>query len=599
MMQPFNHQCSAKLKLKALNTLAWAAFFLIPSVTHAEMTDQSTVKAVQQKTVAAVEESKGFNPQDYSKGPATDLKQSLDAYQQKKEKQTQKIRMDLKQAIQEADNNSLVDSTFDKKLANTFSIADIRAKALKNNLAIEVARIDPAIAGATLRQEQAKFDNIIFAYAKQTNRNTPKISGDNVVFSSAGGLDGEEVKLSTLEQNTRSVDIAAGIKIPLRTGGTVTLSSPLESKKNDGTFNTQEYRSALRFSISQPLLRNAGKDVNEASIRVAEFDKQAVQLKTKLQAIRIIALTDKSYWSLYEAWAQLDVRKQQYQLAIQNLNMVKRRVDEGLTAAIEMNRAEIGVADRMEALIIAETNLKLAQRQLRFFMNDMENEDRQPNIINTVTEPNLVRYEFDREKLLHDALNGRLELLELEIKLAADAVNIQYYENQTLPLFSLDYQYGALSSTANNFGNSYQNMLNGQFNDWSIGVNFEMPFTNEANKARLEHAVQQRNKRLATKQLQTLTVKKEIYDALDQVENNWQRILAARQQVVIAGLNYEAELKQFNEGLRTMTEVLETLTRLGEAQIKEVRAVSDYQVSIIDTAYATGTVLGYSNLDFK
>jgi hypothetical protein len=48
-----------------------------------------------------------------------------------------------------------------------------------------------------------------------------------------------------------------------------------------------------------------------------------------------------------------------------------------------------------------------------------------------------------------------------------------------------------------------------------------------------------------------------------------------------------------------MTEVLETLTRLGEAQIKEVRAVSDYQVSMIDTAYATGTVLGYSNLDFK
>ena len=69
--------------------------------------------------------------------------------------------------------------------------------------------------------------------------------------------------------------------------------------------------------------------------------------------------------------------------------------------------------------------------------------------------------------------------------------------------------------------------------------------------------------------------------------------------MVIAGLNYEAELKQFNEGLRTMTEVLETLTRLGEAQIKEVRAVSDYQISIIDTAYATGTVLGYSNLDFK
>lgn len=426
------------------------------------------------------------------------------------------------------------------------------------------------------------------------------MSGDNVVFSSNEPLlDNREAKINTLDQNLDSVDIAAGVRVPLRTGGTVILSSPLESKKNAGPFSSEEYRSALRFSISQPLLRNAGKDINEASIRIAEYDRQSVQLTTKLQAIRVIAMTDKSYWALYEAWALLDVRKQQYQLAIQNLNMVKRRVEEGLTAAIELNRAEIGVADRMEALIIAETNLKLAQRQLRFFMNDMENEGQQPNLINPITEPFLVYYEFDRDKLLNDAMSGRLELLDLEVKLAADAVNIQYLENQTLPLFSLDYQYGALSPTANQFGRSYQNMLSGQYNDWSIGLTFEMPFTNEANKARLDQAVQQRNKRLATKQLQTLTVKKEIYDALDQIENNWQRILAARQQVVIAGMNYQAELKQFNEGLRTMTEVLETLTRLGEAQIKEVRAISDYQASIIDSAYATGTVLGYSNLELN
>lgn len=551
-------------------------------------------------SAAALAEIKNFNPENYTKSQPKPLSNSLDEYQQKKEKLTQKLRIDLKQALENNEKNTQLDSAFSKEQANAFSIADIRAKALKNNLSLEVALIDPAIAGAALRREQAKFDNIIFAYAKKTSRDLPKMSGDNVVFSSNEPLlDNREAKINTLDQNLDSVDIAAGVRVPLRTGGTVILSSPLESKKNAGPFSSEEYRSALRFSISQPLLRNAGKDINEASIRIAEYDRQSVQLTTKLQAIRVIAMTDKSYWALYEAWALLDVRKQQYQLAIQNLNMVKRRVEEGLTAAIELNRAEIGVADRMEALIIAETNLKLAQRQLRFFMNDMENEGQQPNLINPITEPFLVYYEFDRDKLLNDAMSGRLELLDLEVKLAADAVNIQYLENQTLPLFSLDYQYGALSPTANQFGRSYQNMLSGQYNDWSIGLTFEMPFTNEANKARLDQAVQQRNKRLATKQLQTLTVKKEIYDALDQIENNWQRILAARQQVVIAGMNYQAELKQFNEGLRTMTEVLETLTRLGEAQIKEVRAISDYQASIIDSAYATGTVLGYSNLELN
>jgi outer membrane protein TolC len=45
-----------------------------------------------------------------------------------------------------------------------------------------------------------------------------------------------------------------------------------------------------------------------------------------------------------------------------------------------------------------------------------------------------------------------------------------------------------------------------------------------------------------------------------------------------------------------MTEVLETLTRLGDAQLREVRAVTDYQISLIDLAFATGTLLGHSHI---
>ena len=518
-------------------------------------------------------------------------------------KQVKPLQIDLKKALapfENPDSANGISPSLNTESANQVSIADIRAKALKNNLVIKVAQLDPLIASTEVREEEAKFDNIIFAYAKYSQLNSPKLSGDNVEFKSDNPtLSGQQLKLTTLEQEIRSAELEAGIKIPLRSGGAISVSSPLKNKVNNGRFDSNEYRSAMRFSISQPLLRNAGRQVNEASIRIAEYSQQAVQLKTRLQAIRIVAIVDKAYWALYQAWGELDVRRQQFEYANQNLAMVNRRVQEGLTAAVEVNRAEIGVADRMDALIVAETNLKLAQRQLRFYMNDISDEVNTASLLVPSTQPNLLKYEFNRNKLLEDALSGRLELLEQELKLAADLTNIDYLENQTLPIFTLDYQYGALSNTSNRVGNSYQNLLNGDFNDWSVGLKFEMPLTNEASKARLEKAVQQRNQRLATNDLQILTVKKEIYDALDYVDQNWQRILAARQQVLIAGLNYEAELKQFNEGLRTMTEVLETLSRLGEAQIKEVRAISDYQISLVDTAFATGTLIGYSKLDFN
>ena len=541
-------------------------------------------------------EGRGLEP--YAKGHGVPLH---DAIKQQQLQRNKPVVIDLKSALQPFDSPETVNMLSNApKQGAQLTIADVRQKALQNNLNLQVAKMDPAIAAQSLREEQAKFDQVIFAYAKYGQKDLPAMAGDKVILKSANSaLDGELVKLNPAAQNKEFWELETGIKVPLRTGGSVTLSAPLENYESKGSLASDQYRSALRFSFSQPLLRNAGRQVNEASIRIAALDQDSAQLRTRLQSIRIVTMVDKAYWDLYEAWAALDVRRNQYEYASQNLAMVKRRVQEGLTAAIEVNRAEIGVADRMEALIIAETNLKLAQRQLQFLLNELPEQGSASLPWVPSTTPNLVKFEFDREKLLKDALDSRIELLDQELKLSADQLQIDYLQNQTLPMFTLDYQYGALSSSANRAGNIGQDLLNGQYNDWSVGLKFEMPVSNEARKAKLDKAIAQRMQRLTNKTLQALTVKREIHDALDKVEQNWQRILAARQQVMIAGYNYEAELKQFNEGLRTMTEVLETLTRLGEAQLKEIRAINDYQIGLIDLTFATGTVLGYTQISMQ
>ncbi len=586
--------------IAVLKRFVFFTHFIFLFSTHAIAAEEN------KKAEVRLQKDEALRLEDYANAPTKSLKEAIEESQAEQYKVTPELDLDLKNVLKPYDHpedSSVLDLNLsDANKANQATLADLRVKALKNNLNIQVAKVDPEIAASDVRREEAKFDQLLYIYAKYKESDYPKQSSDYVEFKSTNPtLDKQQVKLDLLDQEIKGFDVEAGIKVPLRTGGTVTLSTPLNNKdtsRKGGQFDSEQYQSALRFSFSQPLLRNAGRDINEASIRIAGFEQQAATLNTRLQTIRIIAMVDKAYWKLYESWGQLDVRRQQYEYAQQNLQMVKTRVKEGLTARVEINRAEIGVADRLEALIIAETNLKLANRQLQFLLNDISDKPSLDNIFLPSTSPSLVKYEIDRQKLMQDALEGRIELLSQELKLAADLAKIDYLENQTLPLFTVDYQYGALSNTFDSFGNSYNNVLNGDFNDWSIGFKFELPISNEANKARLAKAIQQRTQRLTTKTLQALTIKKEIYDAVDQVEQNWQRILAARQQVLIAGINYEAELKQFNEGLRTMTEVLETLTRLGEAQIKEIKAIGDYQVSLVDTAYATGTLLGYSKLDF-
>ncbi len=88
-------------------------------------------------------------------------------------------------------------------------------------------------------------------------------------------------------------------------------------------------------------------------------------------------------------------------------------------------------------------------------------------------------------------------------------------------------------------------------------------------------------------------------NAIDQLDANWQRILAAQQRVVLAARTLDAEIRQFEQGLRTSTEVLEAQARLADAQSSEINAIAEYQIAQVDIAFAAGMLLGASNVAWE
>ena len=91
----------------------------------------------------------------------------------------------------------------------------------------------------------------------------------------------------------------------------------------------------------------------------------------------------------------------------------------------------------------------------------------------------------------------------------------------------------------------------------------------------------------------------EVRDAIDQLEANFQRILAAQKRVVLAARVLDLEIRQFNLGLRTTDDVLEAQASLGAAQLSEISALTEYQIAQIDIAFATGTLLGASQVAWE
>ena len=453
------------------------------------------------------------------------------------------------------------------------SIEECRAWTLENNLDLQVSLMEPGIAQTAISEEEAQFEAVFVTRARVSDADP----GQAEVFR---------------DQFVRPWDVDPTVLIPLRTGGTATVGLSLSERETFPAFEDFAlYATDIDFSISQPLLRNAGRRANTHFIRIAALDSQIAEARTKLQVIRQIAAADRAYWLLYEATKLLVVRQEQYEHAVEQLEEAGARFRGGVGPEIEVVRARAGLSRRLESIIIAELRLKDAQRVLKRIMNLEGVDVESPVMLVLTSEPDPVRYELDSDDLLAVSLEERVELLELEIRLAQDLSTIDFERNRKLPLFTLDYTY-RIHGSGSTFGDSVESAANWEGWGWKLGANLEVPIGNEAAEARLERVILTRLQRLATRSAREQTVKREVLDAIDNLEATWQRIQAALQSVFFEGLNYRAERGQYRLGLRNSTEVLDAEDRLADAKAAEISSVVDYQIAQVDLAFATGMLLG-------
>lgn len=472
-------------------------------------------------------------------------------------------------------------SRFAGRTTADLSIEDCRRSVLANNLDLKVALIDPTIAAERVNEEEAKFNGVFTLRSRFSSFDRPTSSS-----------------LSSAQSNSESV--IPGVRIPTRTGGSVTVELPVSRNETDNSFSTlnPSYTTDLEFSISQPLLRGAGRRAATSSLRIAGYDEQARATRTKLEVIRQLAAADRSYWRLYRARRELGVRQQQHELALEQLGRAERRVRAGAVSEIEVTRAQAGAADRLEAIILAQNEVLVTQRELKRIVNEPGLDIDSPHLVVTTSAPDPVEYAFDPAGLCTQAMANRMDLLELELQLAADAVRIGLARNQALPLLTLDYTY-RVSGLGSTIPRSAHTLVRDNFADWELGLAAEVPLNNEEARSRVRQAILARLARLSTRAAREQAIREEVLNAIDQIDASWQRILASRQSVILNTRALQAEQRNFDVGRSTSTNVLDAATRLAEAQSAEIRALADYQIAQVDLAFATGTLLGASKVEWS
>jgi len=461
------------------------------------------------------------------------------------------------------------------------SLQQCRAAALEHNLDLEVALINPTIARQQITEEEARFEALFLANLSTANTDQP-IS-------------------STLEASQNEiVSAGAGLRIPLKTGGTISFDLPYRRFETNNVFTilNPSYTANFVATITQPLLRNAGVRTNTHAIRIARYQSQIVDAGTKLEVIRLIAEVDRLYWRLYDARSQLEVRRNEHDLAVAQLERARRMVKAGVASEVEVISAETGVAERLESVILAGNVVRRRERDLKRTLNMPGLRVGTPTVILPATMPRTVSYNLDRPRMVEAAVESRMEMLELELQIAQDTSTVDFARNQTLPLLALSYTY-QVSGLGASSGDAYDVLVDKRFEDHRLGLQLQVPVGNRAARSRLRRALFTRVRRLATRQARELEIEQQVLDAVDQLETNWQRVIANRKRTALAERNLEGQVRQFELGLQTSTEVLEAQTRLADAQSAEISSLVEYQIAQVDLAFATGTLLGAARVSWE
>jgi outer membrane protein TolC len=459
------------------------------------------------------------------------------------------------------------------------TIEQCRAWTLEHNLDLKVALMDPEIAETAISEEEAAFESTFVGRVAGSEADRSR----SLVFP---------------DGTPDPFEFDAGVRIPLRTGGFASVRVPVSREETfPGAPGDNRWSTDIEASVSLPLLRNAGRWTNSHFIRIASLQTEATRAQTKLEVIRLIAATDRAYWLLYEANEILKVRLEQLDQAFKQLEQAEQRFRGAVGARIDVVRAEAGVSRRLVAIINTELAVKDRQRELKRLVNlPGADVDSEAMFVLTST-PDPVRYRFAPEEMIDTALRTRMEMLELELRLAQDASTIDFAQNQKLPLLTLDYTY-RFDGFGDSFDRSVNRLARVESDGWIVGLSAEVPLGNAAAEARAHRALLTRLQRLATRSAREQAIKQEVLAALDYLEASWQRIIAARQNAEAEAANYRAEQGQYQIGLRNSTEVLDAEARLSDARAAEYSALVDYQIAQVDLAFAVGMLLGAAKVSW-
>lgn len=446
----------------------------------------------------------------------------------------------------------------------TLTLNDAIRMAAEKNLDVRAELYNPAQFEADINRYRSIYDPVLALQANYTDSSTE-------TFGSAGKV-----------IDSQALVLDSSISQLLWTGGTAALSF------NNGHTNSNVvtgWQTGLGASISQPLLKNAGREATEIAITLSRSSKFASLERFNAVLLSTVAKVRTEYYKLHSLREERDVKKVSLELARKILADTQARVKAGVLPAMEVLNAEFGAVTREKELIDAERAVSDQVDVLRLLLQI----DAGFSDIQTVDLPPRERFDAIEGEAIQKALN-RPDIREQKRNLELNELQTRYLSQKTRPDLTLtaSTQLTGLDST---YQRNMDKVLTFDYPVWSVGLNFIYPLGNGA--AENEY----RKSRLKTEQV-SLRLRglednsaNEVRAAIRGIVAGYKQIEVADRGTVFAEERLRAFIRKNEVGLATTKDVLDVENDLAVSKSNQIKAVVGYADALTRYWQVTGELL--------
>jgi outer membrane protein TolC len=471
------------------------------------------------------------------------------------------------------------------KTKNTLQIrlSDCITMALEKNLSIKVKRIDPQ-----LRADDVKIAKSAF----EPTFGIDYLINDNIQISTMPFITGD------ITNETRATVLNGNIKGRLYPGTTYEidlLSNILKTNSKYQDINPA-YSTEPKITISQPLLRNFGIEVNTAPILIAKNVKNMTTEDFKNAVMEIITMAKIAYYNYIYGIKNYSITKSSLKRTHELVIINRARYKKGLISSVDLLETESAFAQRVKTLITAESTVKTAEDNLKIITNMVED----PNAWNAKLEltdmPTYNVVKLDLVKSLQNAFKYRPEYLAKIIDLDNKDIRIKVTKNALLPTLDLIGSFG-LNGLGENYSDAFST-IDSEYKDWSAGARLSIPWGSgeraDYDKAQLE----KKQALLALKRLEQIIIL-DVRDKARDVDVQYRQVNASKISKEKEKQNYTAQKKRYAAGQVSTHDILDYQDKLAQSELDYIRALIDYNIAIIKLDNAEGLTLASNNIQLE